>query len=166
MSKKGYKQTKEHRKKIGKAHKGKKLSQKTKEKLSAYNKKMGVIPPSRKGIHHTKRTKEKISNTLKGKLIGGNSSAWKGGKTKVQGRWYIWKPEHPFVNSGGYVFRYRLVAEKCLGRYLTKKEIIHHLNEITDDDRPENLYLFSSQSEHIKFHRSKNKPILKANLNK
>ncbi len=95
---------------------------------------------------------------------GIESLRWKGGKYKSRGRWYILKPNHPFVNCSKYMRRSRLVAEKYLGRYLLKEEIIHHINGIKDDDNPENLYLFSSNSEHRKFEKSKNKPILISNL--
>jgi hypothetical protein len=39
-----------------------------------------------------------------------------------------------------------------IGRYLKPYEVIHHLNEKRDDNRIENLMLFSSHSEHMKFH--------------
>ena len=45
-----------------------------------------------------------------------------------------------------------IVTEKFLKRKLTKKERVHHLNEIKSDNRIENLMLFKSDSEHIKFH--------------
>ncbi|MBU1880828.1 HNH endonuclease, partial [bacterium] len=35
----------------------------------------------------------------------------------------------------------RLIAEKILNRYLLKTEVIHHINKIRNDNRPENLYL-------------------------
>ena len=63
----------------------------------------------------------------------------------------LYAPEHPAATKQGYVFRYRLVMEKVLGRLLTDDEIVHHINEITDDDRPENLQVMT-QSEHAKLH--------------
>lgn len=98
------------------------------------------------------------------KMSGRNSPIWNGGKHKEKNRWYIYKPEHPFAKNGKYVRRSRLVAEKCLGRYLTRIEIIHHINEIKDDDRPENLYLFPRINEHTSYHMTKIKPELKSNL--
>ena len=72
---------------------------------------------------------------------GANSPKWKGGKHKSQfGYVHIYNPNHPFAN-GNYVFEHRLVMEKLLGRYLKPTEIIHHLNGIRDDNRPENLIL-------------------------
>lgn len=102
---------------------------------------------------------------------GKNAMHWQGGKTKSNGYIYIYKPEHPFTTHHNYVRRSRLIAEKCLKRYLTETEIIHHIGEKypmnssknKSDDRPENLYLFENQSKHITYHLLK-KPKLKSNL--
>ena len=83
---------------------------------------------------------------------GTNSHLWKNGKyTDKNGYIYTHKPNHPSRNNNCYIFEHRLVAEKCLGRYLTKKEVMHHINGIRNDNRPENLYLFASNNEHRKF---------------
>lgn len=72
-----------------------------------------------------------------------------------EGYIFVLMPEHPKANSNkGYVKRARLVAEKKLGRYLYPGEITHHKNEIKDDDRPENIQVMESISEHIKHHRN------------
>lgn len=81
----------------------------------------------------------------------------KKGKYKSGGRWFILK------SDGSYIRQSRLVAKKCLGRRLTSEEVIHHIGA-KDDDRPEMLYLFSSNSAHISYEKLKNKPILKSNL--
>jgi len=74
----------------------------------------------------TERTRFKKGNTGK-KCIN-----WKGGKAYFRNRWFIRKPNHPFVCQNSCVRLSRLVAEKCLGRYLSRKEVIHHINGITD----------------------------------
>jgi len=77
---------------------------------------------------------------------------WKGGQYLCHGYIYIFKPEHPFCNSKGYVCEHRLVKEKQLRRYLKPQEIIHHLNGVRDDNNPKNLKLFPNENAHQKFH--------------
>lgn len=71
---------------------------------------------------------------------------------------YIYMPSHP--NAIGtkklYIAEHRLKIEEKIGRYLTDKEIVHHKNENTMDNRIENLQLMTN-SEHIKYHKSKSR---------
>lgn len=60
---------------------------------------------------------------------------------------------HPFAFHHR-VQRARLVMEKIIGRYLLPIEIVHHINEIKDDDEPNNLKLCSCKSEHIILHNN------------
>ena len=98
----------------------------------------------------------------KGQTLGKNHPMWKGGRVKHRGYYYIYAKGHPFAKQGIYIFEHRFIAEKCLGRYLTREERIHHINGKKDDNRPENLYLFSSEKEHRKYHN--NPYSLKSNL--
>ena len=126
------------------------------------------------GRVRSEKVRKKISDSMrssvnvklrKGECSGENHLMWKGGKKKsTHGYWLIWKPNHPFHNKQNYVRQSRLLAEKIIGRYLTSKEQIHHINGIKDDDRPENLYLFDCLGEHMRYHRLKIKPELKSNL--
>jgi transposase-like protein len=56
------------------------------------------------------------------------------------------KPDHPFADCKGYVMAHRLVMETKLGRYLTPDEVVHHINGITTDNRPENLQVMDRSS--------------------
>jgi hypothetical protein len=79
---------------------------------------------------------------------------WKGGKYKTpQGYIYAHQPNHPLCTKDGYVREHRLIMEKYIGRYLTQIEKVHHINEIKDDNRIENLMLLANLSEHTKLHK-------------
>lgn len=50
---------------------------------------------------------------------------------------------------------HRVVAEELLGRELKPGEVVHHIDGNKRNNNPENLIVFSSQSEHVKFHNRK-----------
>jgi len=79
---------------------------------------------------------------------------WKGGRIYRLGYILIKTDNHPNSNSTGYVQEHRLIMEKYIGRYLSKKEKVHHINGVKDDNRIENLQLFSNIGKHIKTHVS------------
>ena len=62
-------------------------------------------------------------------------------------------PEHPLARSNGLVFEHTLVAERLLGRYLLKEEIVHHKDKNRKNNEDSNIIVFSSKSEHTKFHQ-------------
>ena len=51
----------------------------------------------------------------------------------------------------------RSIIERHLERKLKETEIVHHLNEINDDDRTANLAVFIDVAHHTKFHKAKRK---------
>ncbi|MBM4136952.1 MAG: hypothetical protein FJ241_09005 [Nitrospira sp.] len=104
------------------------------------------------------RTKhyQKLGNLLTGAPRGEKNPRWKGGVCLSENGRYrlILSLEHPFADRHGYIREHRLVMEKHLGRYLTRQEVVHHLNGDSLDNRIENLSLCSSPAEHMsKFHR-------------
>lgn len=130
---------------------GKHRTEKTKKKISKAN----------LGKHCTEETKKKIRDA---KLIwyqahpeankGENHPQWKGGRTiNSYGYILIKQPDHPYADNRGYVKEHRLVMEGILGRYLEPEEVVHHEDEIKDNNEPENLRLFSSDKKHLAYHR-------------
>lgn len=109
-----------------------------------------------------KYPKECVVSRSKGKLgktqlccfkctRGKGNTHWKGGRIKtIFGYIKIYKPEHPYSQADGYVPEHRLIMEESLKRYLTKKEVVHHINGIRDDNRIENLELFPNNRIHAK----------------
>jgi hypothetical protein len=74
-----------------------------------------------------------------------------GYSTKNRGYIMKYAYRHPFKNSGNCVMEHRLVVEKHLGRYLTKDEVVHHINRIVNDNRIENLVVMS-KADHVSLH--------------
>ena len=52
-----------------------------------------------------------------------------------------------------YISEHRIIMEKILGRKLSKQEIVHHINGVPYDNRPENLMLFNNAGDHCNFHK-------------
>lgn len=105
----------------------------------------------------TPEYRKKLSEQKKGKLNPNygkrneQMGRWKGGRIIRRGYIFIKKDEHPNANYAGYVQEHRLIMEKEIGRYLTKKELVHHINGLKDDNRIENLKIVSI-SEHMSGH--------------
>ena len=80
---------------------------------------------------------------------------WRGGRYLTEeGYVRIRVPGHPDATQRGYVLEHRLVMEHKLGRRLLRTEVIHHINHVRDDNRPENLALMGGWDHHQRLHRS------------
>ena len=78
---------------------------------------------------------------------------YKGGIRKTRdGYIEIYSPYHPNKNKHNCVLEHRLIMEKHLGRFLTKKEVIHHIDNNKQNNDIENLELFSSVGKHTQKH--------------
>lgn len=77
--------------------------------------------------------------------LGSNHAQWKGGRRLSGGYVKIYSPQHPNCTTHKTVLEHRLVMEKQLGRYLKQSEVVHHLNGIKHDNRPENLVVLSDR---------------------
>jgi len=174
MPHKGHPISEETKRKIGIANsialRGRKLSPETIAKRTATLKLNGYKPSletrlkmslARKGKPFTQKHKENIRKAFSNEFIkemvrdkrGQNNHFWKGGRSiHKSGYVLVYCPNHPYVTHGCYVFEHRLVMEKHLGRILLPTEVVHHINGIRDDNRIENLMLFSTTGLHTTHH--------------
>lgn len=138
--------------------------------------KMSQARSARRGFRHTDETKAKMraarlaNNPMKGRphtdetrakmraaknpswQPGPEAVNWKGGRVSdAHGYVWLYMPDHPDA-VGNYVAEHRLVMERKIGRRLLSTEDVHHDNEQTDDNRPDNLVLLS-KGEHARLHR-------------
>ena len=123
---------------------------KTKHWMKKYNIEKRSISEAQKISMNRPETKKKCSEAHKRE----KGSNWKGGIIKIKGYIMILKSEHPNARKNGYIYEHILVAEKKLGRYLKPGEIVHHINGIKDDNRPENISICRNVSEHNDVSRS------------
>lgn len=78
---------------------------------------------------------------------GSTSHKWKGGKFVAE------STGHKFValerpdRVGKYVAEHRMVVMQHIGRLLEEHEKVIHLNNLPDDNRPENLYICGTNSQ-------------------
>jgi len=89
---------------------------------------------------------------------GDKHPLWRGGRSLTRNGYilvFLHKEDffRPMANSKGYVMEHRLIMAKHLGRLLQVWEVVHHINEIKDDNRLENLQL-ATASEHDSYHRT------------
>ena len=102
--------------------------------------------------------KHGIAVKPRGPRPGAGHPDWKGGRIRdADGYILVWVEQHPHAkrrpgqrHPGGYVREHRLVMEAHLGRHLLPTEVVHHLNNLNDDNSIENLELFQSNADHLR----------------
>lgn len=65
-------------------------------------------------------------------------------RTDKAGYRNVWFPGHPNAQKAGWIFEHRLVMSNHLGRPLFADENVHHKNGNRQDNRLENLELWST----------------------
>ena len=136
------------RRKIGEANRKRTLSEETRKKISEKH----------RGKKLSKETIEKISKTLTGRTVSEmtrrkSSVAKRNDGVNEYDEDFQYKC--PYRRQGGRL-AHRVAAEKVLGRKLDRKEVVHHIDLNPANNSPKNLRIFSSNSEHIKFHKELN----------
>ena len=102
-----------------------------------------MIPVKLKRIKHHFCNNDCYVKWLPENTKANKNPSWQGGRVKTdEGYIRIYMPEHP-NSSKQYVLEHRLVMEQKLGRYLTKDELVHHLNGNKSDNHEENLVVTS-----------------------
>ena len=89
---------------------------------------------------------------------GKNHPNYKTGRTEKYGYVYIYQPDHPHCTKKNTVAEHRLVMEEHLGRYLLRTEVVHHKNGDPQDNRLDNLEVFSTNALHLKHELSGRTP--------
>lgn len=173
MSFKGWKHSEETKRKIGLVMavkgKGRIHSEETKRKIGLS--KRGTNGGGGKNYICSEETKRKISLAKKGRKLSEEH------KEKLRGsrEGIIFTPEHcenislakytgesKWINNDGYrklglrkgkqKLEHRLVIEKCIGRELSSKEIVHHWDEDKLNNCLENLALLRHNVAHQRLH--------------
>jgi HNH endonuclease len=77
-------------------------------------------------------------------VTGASNGHWRGGRTRRKaGYVMLWLRITHGRERAQYVFEHIIVIEQILGRHLLPTESVHHRNGVRDDNRPENLELWT-----------------------
>jgi hypothetical protein len=83
---------------------------------------------------------------------------WKGGRILTSHGYVriLVGTDHPHADCKGYAYEHRIVAMEMIGRELKHNEIVHHLNGVKTDNRPENIVIVTSNADHLSvYHRQR-----------
>jgi hypothetical protein len=90
------------------------------------------------------RTQYRIDNGIDLNLPVKDKKPNGSGHKDPHGYTFITKMRHPNAQKNGRIYEHTLVMSEFLGRPLMKGENVHHKNGIKDDNRIENLELWST----------------------
>lgn len=92
---------------------------------------------------------------------GDKNPNWRGGRSiGTNGYIFRYAPDHPYQYNG-YILEHRAVMEEKLGRILEPHEVVHHIDGNKQNNSPDNLQLFTTASEHTRFHNLNKQIIIK-----
>ena len=72
-------------------------------------------------------------------MRGNKHPDFKGWRLTKKGYIEVFKPENPQAQKSGYILEHRLMWIETHGKPIPTNYIIHHINGIKDDNRPNNL---------------------------
>jgi len=65
-------------------------------------------------------------------------------------------PEHPQAQKQGYILEHILVAEGIIGKHLSAKTVIHHVDGNRQNNSPNNLVICEDNNYHLLLHQRMN----------
>lgn len=83
---------------------------------------------------------------------GENNGNWAGGRHYVNGYVRVLAKGHPHANYAGYALEHLVVAAAALGKPVPPEAVVHHVNGVKDDNRPENLVICEDRAYHALLH--------------
>ena len=109
---------------------------------------------TKKEVKEVMKYIEEVEDTQKGFLRDekGKFKLVNGRRISSDGYIEIYSPYHPNKTKNKTVTEHRLVMENNIKRFLTLKEVVHHINGDKQDNRIENLELLESKGKHTVEH--------------
>ncbi len=97
----------------------------------------------RENLNHKKFIDYRLENNIELSIPKKYKAPNGSGHREPHGYIYINKVDHPNAQKRGRIYEHTFVMSEHLGRPLIKGESVHHKNGVRDDNRIENLELWS-----------------------